>query len=163
VTDINQVIQELVQLIGPMLESRNIKASVTLDESLPCVLADRDSLHQVFLNLVNNSCDAMPKGGQMEIKTCHLSRNRQVEIIFSDTGAGIAAEVREHLFEPLFTTKQSGSGLGLVIARDIIAEHRGQIELVSGFEASAVFRLTLPVTEYPTGEEEYIEVETDAA
>jgi signal transduction histidine kinase len=83
--------------------------------------------------------------------------------MFSDTGAGIAAEVKEHLFEPLFTTKQSGSGLGLVIARDIIAEHRGQIELVSGFEASAVFRLTIPLTEYPTGEEEYIEVETDAA
>src|SRR5206468_5487627 len=117
VTDINQVIQELVQLIGPMLESRNIKVSVTLDESLPCVLADRDSLHQVFLNLVNNSCDAMPDGGELEIATRYLRESRQVEIMFSDSGAGIDSNVVEHLFEPMFTTKQSGSGLGLVIAR----------------------------------------------
>ena len=161
-TDINAAIQELALLVGPMLESRNINASITLDADLPCVSADRDSLHQVFLNLVNNSCDAMPNGGELEIATRYLPQNQQVEIMFSDSGAGIAPNVVEHLFEPMFTTKQSGSGLGLVIARDIIAEHRGRIELVSG-SSGAVFLLALPVAEPRAVTAEYIEVETNAA
>jgi len=162
-TDINATVRELVQLIGPMLESRNITVSITLQDCLPWVSADRDSLHQVFLNLVNNSCDAMPNGGQLEIMTRHLIQCQQVEIMFSDSGAGIAPNVAEHLFEPMFTTKQSGSGLGLVIARDIIAEHRGRIELVSG-SSGAVFLLALPVVEAPETKESYIRVvETNAA
>ena len=161
-TNINATIRELVQLIGPMLESRNIAASVTLDEGLPGVSADRDGLHQVFLNLVNNSCDAMPHGGELEIATRYLRERRQVEIMFSDSGAGIAPNVVEHLFEPLFTTKQSGGGLGLVIARDIITEHRGRIELVSG-SSGAVFLLALPVAESPEVTAEYVQVKANAA
>ena len=161
-TDINAAVQELVLLVGPMLESRNIRAAITLEEELPCVSADRDSLHQVFLNLVNNSCDAMPNGGELEIATRYLPRNHQVEIMFSDSGAGIAPNVVEHLFEPLFTTKPSGSGLGLVIARDIIAEHRGRIELVSG-SSGAVFLLALPVAEPLVDTAGYLEVQTNAA
>jgi signal transduction histidine kinase len=79
-----------------MLESRKIKATITLEEKLPYVFADRDSLHQVFLNLVNNSCDAMPQGGELEIATRHLRRSGQVEIMFSDSGAGIPPNVIEH-------------------------------------------------------------------
>ena len=161
-TDINAAVQELAVLVGPMLESRNIKASITLGQELPYVSADRDSLHQVFLNLVNNSCDAMPNGGELEIATRYLPQDKQVEIMFSDSGAGIAPNVVEHLFEPMFTTKQSGSGLGLVIARDIIAEHRGRIELVSGL-SGAVFLLALPVAEPRVVTAEYIEVGTNAA
>jgi len=161
-TDINAAVQELALLVGPMLELRNIKASITLEQDLPCVSADRDSLHQVFLNLVNNSCDAMPNGGELEIATRYLPQKRQVGIVFSDSGAGIAPHVVEHLFEPMFTTKQSGSGLGLVIARDIIAEHRGRIELISG-SSGAVFLLALPVAEPRTPTADYIEVETNAA
>jgi signal transduction histidine kinase len=162
-TDINAVIRELVLLVGPMLESRNIEASITLEDELPYVSADRDSLHHVFLNLVNNSCDAMQDGGRLEIMTHYLRESQVIEVFFSDSGAGIASSVVEHLFEPMFTTKQSGSGLGLVIARDIIAEHRGQIELVSGSTTGAVFRLTLPIAERPMVEAEYDEVESDAA
>src|SRR5882762_3971749 len=161
-TDINAAVQDLGLLVGPMLESRNINTAITLAEDLPRVLADRESLHQVFLNLVNNSCDAMPNGGELEIATRYLPQKQQVEIMFSDSGAGIAPHVVEHLFEPMFTTKQSGSGLGLVIARDIIAEHRGRIELVSG-SLGAVFVLALPVVEAPQSENGYIEVETNAA
>lgn len=104
----------------------------------------------------------MPNGGELEIATRFLSKNQQVEIMFSDSGAGIAPNVVEHLFEPMFTTKQSGSGLGLVIARDIIAEHRGRIELVSG-SSGAVFLLGLPVTEAHAMRANYIEAETNAA
>jgi two-component system NtrC family sensor kinase len=161
-TDINSAVRELALLVGPMLESRNIHATITLAEYLPCVSADRDSLHQVFLNLVNNSCDAMPNGGELEIATRYLPQSQQVEIMFSDSGAGIALDVVEHLFEPMFTTKQSGSGLGLVIARDIIAEHRGCIELVTG-SSGAVFLLVLPAAEVRAVAAEYSKAETNAA
>jgi two-component system NtrC family sensor kinase len=161
-TDINEAVQQLLQLIGPMLESRNIRAAITLEKSLPCVSADRESLHQVFLNLVNNSCDAMPNGGHLEIMTRYLSKCQQVEIMFSDSGAGIGPNVAEHLFEPMFTTKESGSGLGLVIARDIIAEHHGRIELVSG-SAGAIFSLALPAAGPSQLAAEHIEVATNVA
>ena len=161
-TDINEVLHELVQLIGPMLESRNITASIDLEENLPAVMAERDSLHQVFLNLVNNSCDAMPAGGELAISTRYPRQTGQIEIVFRDSGAGIAPNVVEHLFEPMFTTKQSGGGLGLVIAHDIIAEHRGRIELVPGC-SGAVFVLTLPVAEPVETAKHYVEVETNAA
>jgi nitrogen-specific signal transduction histidine kinase len=82
--------------------------------------------------------------------------------MFSDSGAGIAPNLVEHLFEPMFTTKQSGSGLGLVIAREIVTEHRGRIELVSG-SSGAVFLLALPVAEPRVVTAKYIEVETNAA
>lgn len=160
--DINVTVRELALLVGPMLDSRSIKATITTAEDLPCVSADRDGLHQVFLNLVNNSCEAMPNGGELEIETRYLRQRQEIEIMFSDSGAGIAPNVVEHLFEPMFTTKQSGSGLGLVIARDIIAEHRGRIELVSGL-SGAVFLLTLPVAEARAVAMEQVEVETNAA
>ena len=160
--DINEVVRELVQLIGPMVESRSIELLISLEDDLPSVLADRESLHQVFLNLVNNSCDAMPNGGQLEIATRNLPQGRQVEIMFSDSGIGIASNVVEHLFEPMFTTKQSGSGLGLVIARDIIAEHRGRIELVSG-SSGAVFVLALPVAQIQPAANVCDEVKRNAA
>jgi two-component system NtrC family sensor kinase len=78
-TDINAAVQELELLVGPMLKSRNINASINLAKDLPRVSADRDSLQQVFLNLVNNSCDAMPNGGELEIATRYLSKNQQVK------------------------------------------------------------------------------------
>jgi len=162
--DINDLVRELVQLIGPMLETRNIRLAIELEQNLPLVMADRDSLYQVFLNLVNNSCDAMPAGGYLNITTQLRAYDRQVEILVSDSGAGIEPDVVEHLFEPMFTTKQAGSGLGLVIAHDIIVEHRGNIELVSG-SAGAVFLLTLPAAdadELSVGTNA-IEVETNAA
>lgn len=161
-TDINGAVRELASLVGPMLESRNIRTSITLAEDLPRVSADRDSLHQVFLNLVNNSCDAMPNGGELGIVTRYLIQQQEVEIVFSDSGVGIAPNIVEHLFEPMFTTKQSGSGLGLVIARDIITEHRGRIELISG-SSGAVFLLGLPVAGPRAVITECLEEQTNAA
>ncbi len=160
--DVNDLVHELVQLIGPMLDSRNISVSVNLEPHLPSVFADRDGLHQVFLNLVNNSCDAMPNGGQLEIATRANCDASQVEIVFADSGIGIAPHVVGHLFEPMFSTKQTGSGLGLVIAHDIIEEHRGRIDLVSSSKG-AVFLLTLPAKPTTDAEIAELEVTTHAA
>jgi signal transduction histidine kinase len=160
-TDINEAITDVMQLIRPALETRNILASVFLAPGLPLCLADRNGLRQVLLNLVNNSCDAMPKGGRIEITTRFLADRQCVEILLADSGSGISPEVAGRLFEPWFTTKESGSGLGLVIAREIMTEQRGTIELLSG-SSGTVFSLTLPPAE-PQTVQRHLEVEVNAA
>ena len=160
--DINAMVKDLLLLVEPIFESRNIRATLQLDEELPHVSADRESLHQVFLNLVNNSLEAMPRGGTMEIITNYLPQEAMVEVRFIDSGVGVAPDAREHLFEPMWTTKQSGSGLGLAIAREIVIEHSGKIECITGLSEGAEFRLRLPIIE-TSHEQTHIEVRMDAA
>jgi signal transduction histidine kinase len=162
-TDINALIRELLLLVEPILESKNIGVSLDLDKALPRVSADRESLHQVFLNLVNNSFEAMPRGGQMQIMTNYLAEAGLVEVRLIDSGVGITPEAREHLFEPMWTTKPSGSGLGLAIAREIITEHGGEIECVAGMREGAELRFTLPAVVTSGQLSSESEVRVDAA
>jgi two-component system NtrC family sensor kinase len=143
--DLNALARELLTLAGPTLKSHAIAPSVSLDREMPLVECDHDSLLQLFLNLVNNSIEAMPSGGMLEIVTRLDRRARSAEVVFSDTGVGVEPSALEHLFEPMWTTKESGSGFGLAIAREIAVAHGGQIEYVVGEERGAAFRLTLPL------------------
>ncbi|HJP94660.1 MAG TPA: ATP-binding protein [Pyrinomonadaceae bacterium] len=161
-TNINTIVEELLLLVAPLFESRNIRVSQKLDPALPRVLADRESLHQVFLNLVNNSLEAMPVGGEMEFITNYLTDLGVAEVRFIDSGTGICNDAREHLFEPMWTTKKSGSGLGLAIAREIVLEHGGQIECVE-VRKGAEFRVVLPAIEAMAVVSELIGVSVDAA
>src|SRR6267378_4472005 len=121
---------------------------------------DRDSLLQIFLNLTNNSIDAMPKGGRIEITTRLDRVTHSAELLFSDSGVGIQPAAMEHLFEPMWTTKAAGSGFGLAIANEIAIEHGGKIEIVGEQREGAVFRLTLPIY---VGMAPALEAVTDAA
>ena len=143
--DLNALVQELLWLVKPTLEAHDITVVVSPDGELPLLPGDRDSLLQLFLNLVNNSIDAMPDGGRLEIMTRLDRRLRRAEVVFRDNGAGIAPDVLEHLFEPMWTTKETGSGFGLAIAREIALAHGGQVEAVGDGRPGATFRLTLPV------------------
>jgi signal transduction histidine kinase len=157
-TDINQIVEELLLLVAPIFESHNIRVSQQLDDGLPGVLADRESLHQVFLNLVNNSLEAMPEGGEMKFVTTYLATLKLIQVQLIDSGIGICDEAKNHLFEPMWTTKQSGSGLGLAIAREIVLEHGGRIDCMFEVERGAEFRVVLPVVAH-----EFAEVSLDAA
>jgi signal transduction histidine kinase len=97
--DINALIEELLWLVSPTLEKNSVAVELKQESELPLIQAHRDSLQQVFLNLINNSIDAMPSGGQIEITT---SRNSSAcaEIVFRDSGAGIGQDAAQHLFEP---------------------------------------------------------------
>ncbi len=162
-TDINLIVEELLLLVAPIFESHNIRVKQQLDEGLPFVLADHESLHQVFLNLVNNSLEAMPHGGEMKFVTNYIDKQKMIEVRLSDSGAGISDEAMTHLFEPMWTTKKSGSGLGLAIAREIVVEHGGKIECVE-VEKGAEFRLVLPVAEARlVAPAEFAEVSLDVA
>jgi signal transduction histidine kinase len=108
---------------------------VTQLEELPAILADPDQLGQVFANIILNGFQAMPEGGQLVVKTSEVSgkpsRSGWVAVSFADTGVGIPEENLGKLFEPLFTTKAKGIGLGLAVTRTLVEGHGGTIEVQS--------------------------------
>jgi signal transduction histidine kinase len=144
-TDLNALIAGLLRLVAPTLDTHRIAVTTNLDAHLPAVFADPDGLHQVLLNLINNSVDAMPDGGQLTITTCMTngSHGPRAELIVEDTGPGFAPEIVDHLFDPMWTTKATGSGFGLAIARDIMNDHGGTIEASPAKSGGASFRLEI--------------------
>lgn len=143
--NLNELVREVIWLVSPTLERQAIEVELTLNESVPPVQADRDGLQQVLLNLINNSADAMPGGGRIEITTTLDEQSGAAEIVICDSGVGIGPEAVEHLFEPMWTNKPTGSGFGLAIVREIMADHGGDVTLVEGVSQGAAFRLTLPL------------------
>jgi signal transduction histidine kinase len=141
---LNELLKEVLWLVGPTLDKNGIRVELNFDERIPPLCANRDSLQQVFLNLINNSIDAMPGGGLIEVTT-KLGEGGTAEVVFRDSGVGIEPDASEHLFEPMWTSKPTGSGFGLAIAREVMAEHGGSIELVEGAGRGAAFRLALPL------------------
>jgi two-component system, NtrC family, sensor kinase len=144
-TDLNALLRRIFDVTAPTLAVRGVELETSLDESLPPVLADAEQLQQVFLNLINNSLDAMPHGGRLSVTTS--ARDGFAEVGCRDTGTGISSDIRERIFDPLFTTKASGrgSGLGLTVVQKIIQEHGGQVEVRSELEQGAEFLISLPL------------------
>jgi len=158
--DLNALIRELLWLVQPTLDAHDIAVTVNLDRDLPLIPGDRNSLLHLFLNLTNNSIDAMPNGGELRITTRFDRISRSAELLFCDSGIGIAPSAVEHLFELMWTTKEAGSGFGLAIAHEIAIEHGGKIEIVPEQREGAAFRLSLPI---PVAVASALEVVTDAA
>ncbi len=144
-TDLNTLIAGLLRLVGPTLDAHKIAVTTNLDANLPPVFADPDGLHQVLLNLINNSVDAMPDGGTLSLTTRTTSAGdaAAAELIVEDTGTGFAPEIVGHLFDPMWTTKATGSGFGLSIARDIMNDHGGTIEASAAASGGAAFTLRI--------------------
>jgi signal transduction histidine kinase len=147
VMDPHALIGDLLRLVGPTLDNHHIDISTDLAADMPYVLADRDSLHQVLLNLINNSIDAMPNGGHLFIEMRPKAVAGTAEIIVRDTGPGIDPGALEHLFEPMWTTKVTGNGFGLAIARAIMDDHGGGIEVDASVSDGASFRLWVPLAD----------------
>jgi signal transduction histidine kinase len=146
-TDLNDLVGEVLWLVTPTLDAHAIAVTSTLAGSLPQVMADRDRLHQVFLNLINNSIDAMPNGGSLEIATRLDEQSRVVEVTVRDTGIGIPEGGVDSVFEPLWTTKAAGGGFGLAIAREIMIQHGGAIDVDRASTNGTVFWLRLPLAQ----------------
>jgi signal transduction histidine kinase len=109
------------------------------------VLADRDQLRQVFVNLLMNACEASPKGGPL-LLAC-ATRGREAWLSIKDKGKGISRQEQEKLFTPFFTSKPMGTGLGLSIALKIVESFGGRIELESAEGKGSSFSVVLPVVE----------------
>jgi two-component system NtrC family sensor kinase len=157
--DVNALVKELLWLVQPTLDSHYIKGVLQLDNDLPLLWADRDSVLQLFLNLTNNSIEAMPAGGTFAITTQFNRLTKSAEILFRDSGVGIEPSVINNLFEPLWTTKETGTGLGLAIAHQIALDHDGRIEIMTQQPEGVTFRITLPIHgEAAVGQEVVIDV-----
>jgi signal transduction histidine kinase len=150
--NINDVVNRTIQLLRPQAtEEAQIK--INLSPDLPQVMADPEQLRQVFLNLGINSLQAMERGGTLFVST-RLRRGSKggelisfVEVSFRDTGMGIPQETLSNLFIPFFTTKESGTGLGLPICQRIVENHKGLIEVRSQLNKGSVFSVLLPSAE----------------
>ncbi len=159
--DVNAVLSDILTITRePLLDHFNVKLQFDPDPELPGILADKNSLKQVFINLMQNAFDAMPDGGNLHIRTCRVSSRlggglsdsdldypEYVEITFHDDGPGIPDEIKTRLFEPYTGTKNGDhSGLGLSIAHTIIQTLKGTINCESEPGNGATFRVELPTT-----------------
>jgi two-component system NtrC family sensor kinase len=162
--EVNEVLEELIHLSEPWFLARNVKLSTHLSPNLPPILGDPTHLQTLFLNLITNALDAMPKGGALTIKTRQglppfsSKDGRWLEISITDTGIGITEESKKRIFEPFFTTKKmgEGTGLGLAICEKIIKEHSGRIELESEVGKGSTFFISLPAFERNETDEQNI-------
>ena len=131
--DMREEIEKTIELIHYHLRKNNIQVIREFTPEVPGILADRQQLRQLFLNLFTNASDAMPKGGTLTIRVTALPEENNICIEIADTGTGIPPEVLPKVMEPFFTTKPEGkgTGLGLAICRRIAQEHRGTLDITS--------------------------------
>ncbi len=140
--DVNAVVRESVAFLQAEVEDRDILVETELEENLPPLELDRDQMKQAFYNVIKNAVQAMKSGGILRITS--VAEPDGVAITFTDTGGGISQENLNKVFEPYFTTKSSGSGLGLLIVRRIVRAHGGEIELQSNEGQGLAFIIRLP-------------------
>lgn len=158
--DVNELLSDLLKITNEsLLDHFSVKLHLDFEPGLPPIMADRNSLKQVFINLIKNAFEAMTEGGNLHIQTRHISSRFEegltsdyaeysgyVEVIIRDDGPGIPAEIKTRLFEPFVTTKTGGhSGLGLSIVHNIIKAHNGTISCESETGQGTTFKVGLPV------------------
>jgi len=142
---LNDVVLETVELLRPEIENRGISVKEKLGPRLPLAPHDPAQIKQVLVNLIKNAIQSMSKGGTLTLQT--ESGADGVILTVADTGGGIPQEQLNRIFEPFYTTKKKGSGLGLMIVQRIVREHNGRIELESHVGRGTVFRIWLPAHE----------------
>jgi PAS domain S-box-containing protein len=146
--DVNTLVQEALALAERDIRLSGARLSLHLADSLPSVTADRIQIEQVILNLVRNALDAMqdnsPAQRLLTVRT-GCSSEAAVHVAVIDTGCGLPPAASAQLFQPFYTTKPDGMGMGLAISRRIIMAHGGQLEAASGLKCGASFTFTLPV------------------
>ena len=139
---LNDIIEETIELLRPELKNRGQSLKLNLNEALPLAFFDAGQIKQSLINLIKNSMQAMSTGGELIIKTGEAEEG--VWISLTDTGCGIPQEKIKQIFEPYYTTKEKGSGLGLMIVQRIVRDHDGRLELTSHGSKGATFRIWLP-------------------
>ena len=145
--DINEVLKQSIAITAHAAELRNIKMAINLNSEIPGIEGDSDKLQQVFINMIINAIHAMPDGGELTIAARPVKDGNFVEIEISDTGCGIPEENIKKLFDPFFSTKETGegTGLGLSVSLGIVERHGGSIDVRSKVNEGSAFTIKLPV------------------
>jgi len=141
-TPVNRVVGEALDFLRPQLATHEIRTITHLDPTSPEVSVNADELRQVLLNLSANAQDAMPRGGTLAVST--VAEENSVTVLVRDSGVGIPRDVQERIFEPFFSTKPQGSGLGLALVRRVISGAGGTVFCESVEGEGTTFRVVLP-------------------
>jgi PAS domain S-box-containing protein len=144
-SSLNDVITKTVELLRPELDNRGLNVKTRLDSRLPLAPLDATQIQQALVNLIKNAMQAMTKGGTLTLQTGQGSDGVWMSV--ADTGGGIPQEQINRIFEPFYTTKKKGSGLGLMIVQRIVRAHGGRIDLESHVGRGSTFRIWLPLHE----------------
>ena len=144
-SSLNDVVRDTLDLLGPELANRGLNIRDKTARNLPLAPMDRNQMKQVLVNLVKNAMQAMTRGGSLTMETGIT--DDAVWVSVADTGGGIPQERINHIFEPFYTTKKKGTGLGLMIVQRIVRQHGGRIELESRVNEGTTFRIRLPLHE----------------
>ena len=142
---LNTIIEEAVRFFTPEIQDRDIVVEQELRSDLPLLQLDRDQMKQAFYNVIKNSLEAMKRHGTLRIRTD--VDDTHIMVSFVDTGSGMSAGNLSRVFEPYFTTKPSGTGLGLLIVRRIVREHGGELSIESNEGEGLTLTIRLPYIE----------------
>lgn len=160
--DLIRVLEEAVDFLGPELSGAGIQVDVSIDNTVPIVQADRNQIKQVFFNLIKNARQAMKSGGTIKVRA--HSDDEFVFLQFADTGEGIAEEDLPRVFQPYFSTKSGGHGLGMMIIERIMRDHGGQVGIDSRKGVGTIVTLQFPqkhrrvrMLEQSAGDADYVD------
>jgi signal transduction histidine kinase len=140
---IENIIKELIAFLSPEFAKNNIEIKESYSPHIPSFLLDHNQIKQALLNIFKNSIEAMPRGGNIYVST--FLRGDRIEVVIKDEGIGIAENNLYRIFEPYFTTKAEGSGLGLMITYRIIKAHGGDIKFKSKLDEGTEITIILPL------------------
>lgn len=149
--NLNSVLEDVLFLVGHLLQARQVQLRRHLDSALPQILGDRGDFDQVFLNMIMNAVEAMPLGGILYIRSAWSPAKSDagspgmISISFRDTGVGIAPETVPHLFSPFYSTRPEGFGLGLFVSNKLLSQYGGKIVVRSAEGKGAAFTIKIPV------------------
>ncbi|MCJ7748088.1 MAG: ATP-binding protein, partial [Desulfobacterales bacterium] len=151
--NITTILDGMILLISTEAKKKQINVIKNYALDLPPVQIDREQIKQVFLNILLNAIEATPEDGSITVKTRSFMKpggEPYIQIEFTDTGCGIPPEKLEEIFNPFFTTKSAGSGLGLSISHQIVEDHKGYIHVESELTKGSSFFINLPLTQEKT-------------
>ena len=142
---VEEVLEKNLTFLTPQFDAEGYRIKAHHEDNLPEITADTAMLYQAFLNLLINAMQAMPEGGNILVEL--VSNGKQVSVVFEDNGEGIPDEFLEKIWEPFFTTKEKGTGLGLGIVKNIIDSHNGVIQIENRSTGGARVTVHLPLTQ----------------
>jgi signal transduction histidine kinase len=140
--NINEILTDLLRFVQEEIRSAGVEVDIRIHPSIPSIRADESQLRQAFLNIIRNSIESMENGGTLGIQTDNLDHGMIITI--TDTGSGIDEKSLDRIFDPFFSTRDGGTGLGLTLTQQIISEHGGNIRCQSEPGQGTTFEITMP-------------------
>jgi signal transduction histidine kinase len=140
---VEEILQKNITYLTPQIEDDGYSIDIHCEENLPKIQADADMLYQAFLNILINSMQAMPEGGMISIDI--RSNEKDVHLVVNDEGDGIPKDILDKVWDPFFTNKEKGTGLGLGIVKNIIEAHSGQVDIQNRPGKGARVSIVLPI------------------